>query len=81
MDASADAAELLSDIPLQLTVEVGRLPVTAEEIVGLKAGHVFDLRRGAAEPVDLSVNGKIIAQGELVEVEGNLGVRILALVG
>jgi flagellar motor switch/type III secretory pathway protein FliN len=57
------------------------VPISAEDIVGLKVGHVFDLNRVAGEPLDLSVNGKIIARGELVEVEGNLGVRILSLAG
>ena len=55
--------------------------MSAEEVVGLKVGHVFDLNRVPGEPLDLSVNGKIVARGELVELEGNLGVRILSLAG
>ncbi len=80
-EAQAEGADLLNDIPLQLAVEIGRLPVTAEEVVGLKVGHVFDLNRQVGEPLDLSVNGKVVARGELVEVEGNLGVRIVELAG
>jgi flagellar motor switch protein FliM len=76
-----EGAELLNDIPLQIAVEIGRVPVTADELVALKVGHVFDLNRVAGEPLDLSVNGRIVARGELVEVDGNLGVRILTLAG
>lgn len=77
----AAGADLMNDIPLQISVELARLTTTAEEVVGLKIGHVFDLNRVAGEPLDLSVNGKIIARGELVEIDGNLGVRILSLAG
>ncbi len=76
----ADGAGLVSDIPLQIAVELARVPVTAEDVVGLKVGQVIDLNRVAGEPVELSVNGKVVARGELVEVEGNLGVRVLSLV-
>lgn len=76
-----EGAELLNDIPLQIAVEIGRVPVTADEVVALKVGHVFDLNRVAGEPLDLSVNGRIVARGELVEIDGNLGVRILTLAG
>ncbi len=76
-----EGADLLNDIPLQIAVELGRVAMTAEEVVGLKVGHVIDLNRSAGEPLDLSVNGKIVARGELVEVDGNLGVRILSLAG
>ncbi len=76
-----EAADLLNDVPLQLAVELGRVPITAEEIVALKVGQVIDLNRVAGEPVELSVNSRIVARGELVEVDGNLGVRVLSLVG
>lgn len=80
-EGSPEGADMLNDIPLQISVELGRLPITAEEVVGLKVGHVFDLNRAAGEPLDLSVNGKIVARGELVEIDGNLGVRVLSLAG
>jgi flagellar motor switch protein FliM len=76
-----EGAELLNDIPLQISVELARVAVSAEDVVGLKVGQVIDMNRGAGEPMDLSVNGKVVARGELVEIEGNLGVRILSLVG
>lgn len=77
----AVGADLMNDIPLQISVELGRVATTAEEIVSLKVGHVFDLNRVAGEPLDLSVNGRVVARGEIVEIDGNLGVRILSLAG
>jgi flagellar motor switch protein FliM len=76
-----EGGELLADIPLQLAVELARVPVTADEVVALKVGHVIELHRSPGEPVELSVNGKVVARGELVEVEGQLGVRVLSLAG
>ena len=77
----SEGAELLNDIPLQVAVELARVPITAEDVVALKVGQVIDLNRVAGEPIDLSVNGKIVARGELVEVDGNVGVRVLSLAG
>lgn len=76
-----EGGELLADIPLQIAVELARVPVTADEVVALKIGQVIELHRSPGEPVELSVNGKVVARGELVEVEGQLGVRVLSLAG
>jgi type III secretion system YscQ/HrcQ family protein len=76
-----EGGDLLADIPLQLAVELARVPVTADEVVALKVGQVLELNRSPGEPVELSVNGKVVARGELVEVEGQLGVRVLSLAG
>ena len=81
LDDRMDSGDLLGDIPLQISVELARVPVTAEQVVALRVGQVVELRRAPGEPVDLSVNGKVIARGELVEVEGQLGVRVLSLAG
>ena len=81
MSGTSDGAELLGDVPLQLTVELARLPMTADAVVALRVGQVVDLQRTATEPVELSVNGKVVARGELVEIEGQLGVRVQSLVG
>jgi type III secretion system YscQ/HrcQ family protein len=82
LDANkAEGSDLLADIPLQLAVELSRVPVTADEVVALKVGQVIELHRSPGEPVELSVNGKVVARGELVEVEGQLGVRVLSLAG
>ncbi len=76
-----DGSDLLGDVPLQIAVELARVPVTAQQVVGLRTGQVIELNRGPGEPVELSVNGKVVARGELVEVEGQLGVRIITLAG
>ncbi|PTL80508.1 type III secretion system cytoplasmic ring protein SctQ [Vitiosangium sp. GDMCC 1.1324] len=81
VDDRMDSGELLGDIPLQISVELARVPVTADQVVSLRAGQVLELHRAPGEAVDLSVNGKVIARGELVEIEGQLGVRILSLAG
>jgi flagellar motor switch protein FliM len=72
-----DGSDLLGDVPLQIAVELARVPVTAQQVVAMRPGQVIELNRGPGEPVELSVNGKVVGRGELVEVEGQLGVRIL----
>jgi type III secretion system YscQ/HrcQ family protein len=80
-DAQSEGLELLNDIPLHIAVELARIPASAEDVIALKVGQILDLNRVPGEPVELSVQGKVVARGELVEVEGHLGVRILSLAG
>jgi flagellar motor switch protein FliM len=54
--------------------------LTADEVIRLRAGQIIELGRSPADPVDLVVAGKLLAKGELVEIEGSLGVKILSLV-
>jgi flagellar motor switch protein FliM len=81
VDENNEGGELLGDVPLQIAVELARVPVTAEDVVSLRAGQVIELHRSPGEPVELSVNGKVVARGELVEVEGQIGVRVLSTAG
>lgn len=76
-----EGSDLLGDVPLQIAVELARVPVTAEEVVALRPGQVLELHRSPGEAVELSVNGKVVARGELVEIEGQLGVRVLSMAG
>ncbi len=76
-----EGSDLLGDVPLQIAVELARVPITAEDVVALRPGQVLELHRSPGEPVELSVNGKVVARGELVEVEGQLGVRVLSMAG
>jgi flagellar motor switch protein FliM len=78
-NGEADGADLVADIPLQIAVELSRVSVSADQVVSLKVGQIVDLGRAPGDPVELSVNGKLVARGDLVEVEGSLGVRITAL--
>lgn len=71
---------LLGDIPMVLVVELGRVQLTADEVVRLRPGQLIELGRSPVDPVDLVVNGKLVAKGELVEIEGALGVKLLNLV-
>ncbi len=81
VESDADGSDLMNDIPLQLSVELARLSITAEEVLAMKVGQVFDLDRTSASGLDLSVNGRVVGRGELVEIDGNLGVRIVSLAG
>lgn len=72
-----EAEALLADLPVHLSVEIGRVQLTADEILQLSAGHLIELGRSPREPVDLVAFGKLLAKGELVEIEGSLGVRVL----
>lgn len=76
---SAEGVGLLGDVTVAMVVELGRVTVSAADVVNLRAGQVIELARAPGEPVDLVVDGKRIGKGELVEIDGELGVRILSL--
>ncbi|MBI4374490.1 MAG: FliM/FliN family flagellar motor switch protein [Deltaproteobacteria bacterium] len=71
---------LASDVPVQLVALIGRKPVTMKELMELKTGAVVELDRGPGEMIDLVASGRVIANGELVEIDGKLGVRILKII-
>ncbi len=72
--------DMLLDIPLTVTVELGRTKQTIEEILELTSGSVIELDKLAGEPVDVLVNSKLIAKGEVVVIEENFGVRVTDIV-
>lgn len=72
---------LLREIDAQVAVELGRIRLNTAQVVRLRAGQVLHLPRGANDPVDLVVGGKLFAKGELIEVDGELGVRLTQLTG
>ena len=65
-----------SDVPVTLTVELGRLNLTLRRLADLKPGDVLELGRHSREPVELTSNGRLVARGELVRIDTELGVRI-----
>ncbi|HEX3802933.1 MAG TPA: flagellar motor switch protein FliN [Solirubrobacteraceae bacterium] len=71
----------LSDVPIDLTVEIGRTRLTVGETLELRQGSILTLNRMAGEPVDLLVNGTPIARGEVVVIDEQFGVRITDIVG
>jgi flagellar motor switch protein FliN/FliY len=75
---AGDAPELerLYDVPVELAVEIGRTQMTIRETLALGPGSIVTLNRLAGEPVDLLVNGKPIARGEVVVIDEEFGLRI-----
>ncbi|MBO8162464.1 MAG: flagellar motor switch phosphatase FliY [Brevibacillus sp.] len=71
---------LLLDIPLQVTVELGRTKKLIKEILDLSAGSIVQLDKLAGEPVDILVNNKLIAKGEVVVIDENFGVRVTDII-
>ncbi len=71
---------LILDVPMTLTVELGRTTQLVQEILGLGEGSIIELDKLAGEPVDLLVNGKLIAKGEVVVIDENFGVRVTDIV-
>jgi flagellar motor switch protein FliN/FliY len=68
--------DLLLDVPLQVTVELGRTRMRIRDVLSLGLGAVIELERAAGEPVDLYVNDRLFARGEVVVIEENFGVRV-----
>ena len=71
---------MVLDIPVQLSVELGRTKMPIKQILQLKVGSVVELDRAAGEPVDVLVNGYLVAQGEVVVVNGQFGIRLTDVV-
>lgn len=71
---------LLLDVPMRVTVELGRTKMTIKEILGLGEGSIIELDKLAGEPVDILVNDKLIAQGEVVVIDENFAVRVTKIV-
>ena len=71
---------LLMDVQMQLTVELGRTKMLIKDILGLGEGSIIELEKLAGEPVDLLVNQKLIAKGEVVVIDENFGVRVTEIV-
>ena len=74
--AGADPADLIMDVPLEVTVELGRSNKSIKEILDFSPGTIIELNKLAGEPVDVLVNGKFVAKGEVVVIEENFGIRI-----
>lgn len=75
-----ELAELAPDVPVTLVAVVGKATVSVGDLIRYRVGQAIDLGRAPGETVDLVANGRLIARGELVEMDGKMGVRILKLV-
>jgi flagellar motor switch protein FliN len=83
VDATASGTpelERLYDVPVELAVEIGRTHMTIRETLALGPGSIVTLNRLAGEPVDLLVNGKPIARGEVVVIDEEFGLRVTEVV-
>lgn len=72
--------EFTADVPLQVVAVLGSREVTLQQLASLQTGEVMELGCAPNQIIDLMVNGRTVARGELVEIEGKLGVRILKVI-
>ena len=72
--------EMIMDIPVKLTVELGRTKLTIKQLLELAQGSVIELEGLAGEPMDILINGYLIAQGEVVVIEDKYGIRITEII-
>lgn len=72
--------DLLMDIQVTLSVEIGRTRMSIKDLLALTQGSVVELGREVNEPLDLMVNGTLIARGEVVEADGRFGLRLIDVV-
>jgi flagellar motor switch protein FliN/FliY len=72
--------DLLLDVPLEVTVQLGRTRLTIQDLLGLSPGSVIELDKIAGEPLDIVVNDRLIARGEAVVVNDKFGIRITDII-
>ncbi len=72
--------ELLSDVDLQVTIELGRTEMLVEDVLRLQSGSVVELDKLAGDPVDVFVNGRLVARGEVLVLNDNFCIRISEIV-
>ena len=80
VSATQNTMDLLLDVQLELSVELGRALIPVKEVLQLGPGSVVELNKLGGEPVDILVNGRPIARGEVVVVDENFGVRVTEIV-
>lgn len=73
--------ELLYNVDMAVTVELGRTRMAMKELLGLRPGKIIELDRSARAPVDILVNNTLLARGEVVVVDEELGVRVTEIAG
>ena len=84
MNATAEIPSnlnLVLDVPVSLTIELGSCQLPMKEVLQLNVGSVVQLDKPADAPVELSVNDKLIARGEVVVIEDRFGVKITEVIG
>jgi flagellar motor switch protein FliN/FliY len=79
-EAQPSTKSLVMDIPVSLSVELGQTQLEVRDVLNLAAGSVIELNKLQEEPVDVRINGRLIARGEIVLVKNNLAVKITELI-
>jgi flagellar motor switch protein FliN/FliY len=78
-DVTSDA--FLGNIPVELIVELGRKEMLLREVAALKPDAIVDLDQTVDSPLDIRVGGKLLARGELVTIDGRVGLRVIKMFG
>ncbi len=79
-DAGDIDLEMLLDVPVVMTVEVGRKSLAIKDLLSLTPGSVVTFDRSVTEPMDVMINGTLIARGEVVSADGKFGLRLVDIV-
>ena len=79
-DVSGANLEVLLDVPLEVVVELGRTDLQIKDILSLAPGSVVELNRMSGEPIDVLVNGKLVARGEVVVIDESFGIKIISII-
>ena len=79
--AAVDNVDLLDDLRLMFTIELGRTRKTVQEVLDLGEQSLIELDKSVGEPVNIMLNGRLFARGEVVTVSENFGVRITEVLG
>ncbi len=72
--------DLIMDVPLEVTVELGRTTKSIQDILDFSPGTIIELNKIAGEPIDVLVNGKYVAKGEVVVIEESFGIRVTEII-
>jgi flagellar motor switch protein FliN/FliY len=72
--------DMILDLPLEVSVRLGQARILIRELLRLDKNSVLELDQGADEPLDIVVNDSVLARGEVVDIEGRLGIRITDIV-
>jgi len=78
--AEDEVLKMTADVPVHLVAVIGRTTISVKDMMNFQLGHVIDLGRPPGETVDLVASGKLFARGELVDIDGKLGVRIVKII-
>ncbi|HAN10599.1 MAG TPA: hypothetical protein DCP90_08330 [Clostridiales bacterium] len=80
MQKQKENIDLIMDVPLEVTVELGRTHKSIKEILEFAPGTIIELNKIAGDPIDILVNGKFVAKGEVIVIDENFGIRITEII-